>query len=48
MLRLDDVDGDKVYSAECCPIALFSAVKREEAERFPTYSDAKMALFDYI
>jgi hypothetical protein len=23
-------------------------VKKEEAERFPSYSDAKMALFDYI
>jgi transposase InsO family protein len=28
--------------------AFFSTVKREEAERFPSYSDAKMALFDYI
>jgi hypothetical protein len=23
-------------------------VKKEEADRFPSYSDAKMALFDYI
>ena len=28
--------------------AFFSTVKREEAECFPSYSDAKMALFDYI
>jgi transposase InsO family protein len=28
--------------------AFFSTVKREEAEDFPSYSDAKMALFDYI
>ena len=28
--------------------AFFSTVKREEAERFPSYSEAKMALFDYI
>ena len=28
--------------------AFFSTVKREEAERFPSYGDAKMALFDYI
>ena len=26
----------------------FATVKKEEAERFPSYSDAKMALFDYI
>ena len=36
----------------CCDNAVmeafFSTVKREEAERFPSYSDAKMALFDYI
>jgi putative transposase len=28
--------------------AFFSAVKREEAECFPSYSAAKMAVFDYI
>jgi transposase InsO family protein len=28
--------------------AFFSTVKREVAECFPSYSDAKMALFDYI
>ncbi len=28
--------------------AFFSTVKREEAERFLSYGDAKMALFDYI
>ena len=28
--------------------AFFSTVKREEAEKFPTYGDAKMGLFDYI
>lgn len=28
--------------------AFFSTVKREEAERFPSYSEAKMALFDYL
>jgi transposase InsO family protein len=28
--------------------AFFSTLKREEAERFPSYGDAKMALFDYI
>ncbi len=28
--------------------AFFSTVKREEAECFPSYTDAKMALFDYI
>ena len=26
----------------------FSTVKTEKADRFPSYSDAKMALFDYI
>ena len=26
----------------------FATVKKEKADRFPTYSDAKMALFDYI
>jgi transposase InsO family protein len=26
----------------------FATVKKEEADRFPSYSDAKMALFDYI
>jgi putative transposase len=28
--------------------AFFSTIKREEADRFPSYGDAKMALFDYI
>lgn len=28
--------------------AFFSTVKREEAECFPSYGDAKMAVFDYI
>jgi hypothetical protein len=28
--------------------AFFSSVKREEAECFPSYGDAKMALFDYV
>jgi putative transposase len=28
--------------------SFFATVKKEEAERFPGYSDAKMALFDYI
>lgn len=28
--------------------SFFATVKKEEAERFPTYSDAKMALFEYI
>ena len=28
--------------------SFFATVKREEAERFSSYSDAKMALFDYI
>ena len=28
--------------------SFFSTLKQEEAERFPSYSDAKMALFDYI
>ena len=28
--------------------SFFSTVKQEEAERFPSYGDAKMALFDYI
>jgi transposase InsO family protein len=28
--------------------AVFATVKKEEGERFPSYSDAKMALFDYI
>lgn len=28
--------------------SFFSTIKREEAERFPSYSEAKMALFDYI
>jgi transposase InsO family protein len=26
----------------------FATVKKEKADRFPSYSDAKMALFDYI
>jgi putative transposase len=28
--------------------SFFATVKKEETERFPSYSDAKMALFDYI
>ncbi len=28
--------------------SFFATVKKEKAERFPSYSDAKMALFDYI
>jgi len=28
--------------------SFFATVKKEEAERFPSYSDAKMALFDFI
>jgi len=28
--------------------SFFATVKKEEAERFPSYSDAKMVLFDYI
>jgi putative transposase len=28
--------------------SFFSTIRREEAERFPSYSEAKMALFDYI
>jgi putative transposase len=28
--------------------SFFATVKKEEAERFPRYSDAKMALFDFI
>jgi putative transposase len=28
--------------------SFFATVKKEEAERFPSYSDATMALFDYI
>lgn len=28
--------------------SFFASVKKEEAERFPSYSDATMALFDYI
>ena len=28
--------------------SFFATVKKEEAERFPSYGDAKMALFDYI
>jgi putative transposase len=28
--------------------SFFATVKKEEADRFPSYSDAKMALFDYI
>ena len=28
--------------------SFFATVKKEEAERFPSYSDAKMALFNYI
>ena len=28
--------------------SFFATVKKEEAERFPSYSDAKIALFDYI
>jgi transposase InsO family protein len=28
--------------------SFFATVKKEEAERFPSYSHAKMALFDYI
>jgi transposase InsO family protein len=28
--------------------SFFATVKKEEADRFPSYTDAKMALFDYI
>jgi transposase InsO family protein len=28
--------------------SFFATVKKEEAERFASYRDAKMALFDYI
>ncbi len=28
--------------------SFFATLKKEEADRFPSYSDAKMALFDYI
>jgi len=28
--------------------SFFATVKKEEAERFPSYNDAKMALFDYV
>ena len=28
--------------------SFFASVKKEEADRFPTYSDAKMRLFDYL
>jgi putative transposase len=28
--------------------SFFATVKKEEADRFPSYSDATMALFDYI
>jgi putative transposase len=28
--------------------SFFATVKKEDAERFPSYSDAKMVLFDYI
>lgn len=28
--------------------SFFATVKKEEAERFPSYNDARMALFDYI
>jgi len=28
--------------------SFFATVKKEEGERFPSYSDAKMALFDYL
>ena len=28
--------------------SFFATVKKEEADRFPSYSDAKMTLFDYI
>ena len=37
---------------DCCDNAViesfFATVKKEEADRFPSYSNAKMALFDYI
>jgi Transposase and inactivated derivatives len=28
--------------------SFFATVKKEEADRFPSYDDAKMAVFDYI
>jgi transposase InsO family protein len=28
--------------------SFFATVKKEEADRFPSFGDAKMALFDYI
>ena len=28
--------------------SFFATLKKEEADHFPSYSDAKMALFDYI
>jgi putative transposase len=28
--------------------SFFATVKKEEADRFPSYREAKMALFDYV
>jgi transposase InsO family protein len=36
------------HSVNAVTESFFATVKKEEAERFPNYSDAKMALFDYI
>ena len=51
-VRLKDITCSMSRRGDCYDNAviesIFASVKKEEAERFPSYSDAKMALFDYI
>jgi putative transposase len=51
-LAAQGITGSMSRRGDCYDHAViesfFATVKKEEAERFPSYSDAKMALFDYI
>jgi putative transposase len=51
-LATQDITCSMSRRADCYDNAVmesfFATVKKEEADRFPSYSDAKMALFDYI
>ena len=42
MSRRGDCDDNAVIES------FFATLKKEEADRFPSHSDAKIALFDYI
>ena len=51
-LAAQGITGSMSRRGDCYDNAViesfFATVKKEEAERFPSHSDAKMALFDYI